>query len=53
MFHLFDQFETEFTRIFDIFNEKQTTKQIIQYLIQKILASNYAVKFQNYFNFTK
>ena len=51
MFFFFE-FETKFRRIFDVFNEKQTTKRVIQHLAQRISASNYAAKFQKYAHLT-
>ena len=53
MFFNFDIFKTKFKIFFDIFNEKQTTKRIIQHIIQKTSISDYVVKFQKYFNLTK
>ena len=53
MFFSFDVFEKKFKKIFDVFNEKQTTKRIIQYIIQKTSIFDYVVKFQKYFNLTK
>ena len=53
MFFNFDVFEKKFKKIFDVFNEKQTTERIIQHIIQKTLIFNYIVKFQKYFNLTK
>ena len=53
MFFNFDVFEKKFKIFFDVFNEKQTTKRIIQHIIQKTSASDYIVKFQKYFNLTK
>ena len=47
------RFKLLFRQIFEIFNEKQTTKRVIQHLQQKIFATNYATKFQKYVNFTK
>ena len=53
MFFNFDVFKKKFKKIFDVFNEKQTTKRIIQHIIQKTSSFNYVVKFQKYFNLTK
>ena len=53
MFFNFDVFEKKFKNFFDVFNEKQTTKRIIQHIIQKTSISDYIVKFQKYFNLTK
>ena len=53
IFFNFDVFEKKFKKIFDVFNEKQTTKRIIQYIIQKTSVFDYVVKFQKYFNLTK
>ena len=53
IFFNFDVFEKKFKKIFDVFNEKQTTKRMIQHIIQKTLIFDYVVKFQKYFNLTK
>ena len=53
MFDDYEFFEKKFKKIFDISNEKQTTKQIIQHIIQKSSALNYVVKFQKYVNLIK
>ena len=53
MFSNFDKFKNELRKIFDIFNEKQTAKRMIQHLVQKTSTSNYVVKFQKYVNLTK
>ena len=53
MFSNFNKFKNKLQRIFNIFNEKQTAKCMIQHLIQKTSTSNYVVKFQKYVNFTK
>ena len=53
MFFNFDVFEKKFKIFFDIFNEKQTIKWKIQYIIKKTSIFNYVVKFQKYFNLTK
>ena len=53
MFVNFNVFEKKFKKIFDVFNEKQMTKRIIQYIIQKTLIFHHIVKFQKYFNLTK
>ena len=49
----FDIFEIKFKKNFNVFNEKQTTKWIIQYIIQKTLIFDYVFRFQKYFNLTK
>ena len=53
MFDDYEFFEKKFKKIFDISNEKQTAKRIIQHIIQKSSASNYAVKFQKYISLIK
>ena len=45
MFDDYEFFEKKFRKIFDISNEKQTAKRVIQHIIQKSSASNYAVRF--------
>ena len=45
MFFNFDVFEKKFKKIFDVFNENQTTKKIIQHIIQKTSIFDYVVKF--------
>ena len=53
MFLNFDKFKNELRRIFDIFNEKQTAKRMIQHLVQKTSTLNYVVRFQEYVNLIK
>ena len=53
MFDDFNFFEKKIKKIFDVFNEKQTAKQIIQHVKQRISVLNYAVKFQKYVNSIK
>ena len=45
MFDDFDFFEKKLKKNFDVFNEEQTAKQIIQHVKQRISISNYVVKF--------
>ena len=49
----FDFFEKKIKKNFDIFNEKQTAKQIIQHVKQRISILDYSVKFQKYVNTIK
>ena len=44
IFDNYEFFEKKFKKIFGISNEKQTTKRIIQHIIQKSSTSNYVVK---------
>ena len=53
MFDDYKFFEKKFRRIFDVSNEKQTTKRIIQHIVQKSSASNYIVRFQKYTSLIK
>ena len=53
IFFNFNNFKKKIKRIFEMFNEKQNMKKIIQHLTQKTSALNYIVKFQKYINFTK
>jgi hypothetical protein len=52
-FSFFIEFEKKLQRIFEIFNEKQIAKRVIQHLIQKTSTSNYVARFQKYANFTE
>ncbi len=52
-FSFFIKFEKKLHRIFEIFNEKQIAKQIIQQLISKTSTSNYVTRFLKYANFIK
>lgn len=45
MFKFYEFFEKKLRKIFDVFHKKQTVEQIIQHMTQRILASDYAVKF--------
>ena len=53
MFDDYELFEKELKRIFDISNEKQTAKRVIQHIVQKSSASDYAVRFQKYASLIK
>ena len=53
IFSNFNKFKNELRKIFDIFNEEQTAKRMIQHLVQKTSALNYVVRFQKYINFMK
>ena len=50
IFIQFSKFKKEIRRIFKVFNEEQIAEQIIQYLIQKMLTSDYAARFQEHVN---
>ena len=50
IFTQFSKFKKEIRRIFEIFNEKQIAERIIQHLIQKTSANNYAAQFQKHAN---
>jgi hypothetical protein len=52
-YHSFFHFFNLFSRIFEVFNEKQIAKRVIQHTVQKNSASNYVIKFQKYINLTK
>ena len=41
----FTSFKTKIRKIFDVFNEKQTAKKAIQYLMQKTSTTKYATTF--------
>ena len=51
--HEFRDFQKKIQRIFDVFNEEQRTKKIVQYLIQKTSIIEYAARFQKRINQTK
>ena len=42
----FTIFKNKIRKFFDVFNEKQTIKKIIQYLIQYISTTNYVIQFR-------
>ena len=46
IFEFLIKIEQKIRNIFEIFNEKQIVKRIIQYLRQKISTINYVIKFQ-------
>ena len=50
IFIQFSKFKKEIRRIFKVFNEKQTAERVIQHLIQKTSASDYAAQFQEHVN---
>ena len=50
IFTQFSKFKKEIRRIFEVFNEKQTAERIVQHLIQKTSASDYAARFQKHVN---
>ncbi len=50
MFTNFDNFKRELRRIFGTSNEKQIAKRVIQHLIQRTFAAEYATRFQEYAN---
>ena len=52
-FFKFINFKKKITRVFDIFNEKQTTKRNIQYIRQKSSIAKYAARFQEQANLIK
>ena len=49
----FEIFKKEIQKIFDVFNEEQTAKKIVQYLRQKTSIVEYAARFQKKINLTK
>ena len=49
----FEIFKKEIQRIFDVFNEKQTTEKVVQYLRQETSTIEYAARFQEKTNLTK
>ena len=51
IFEFLIKIEQKIRNIFEIFNEKQIVKRIIQYLRQKISTIDYIVKFQKKINF--
>ena len=53
MFDNYEFFEKKLKKIFDISNEKQTAKRIIQRIVQKSSASDYVVRFQKYVSLIK
>ena len=50
IFIQFSEFKKEIRRIFEISNEKQIAERVIQHLIQKTSASDYAARFQEHVN---
>ena len=50
IFTQFSKFKKKIRRIFEVFNEEQTTERIIQHLIQKTSASDYVARFQEHAN---
>jgi len=46
----FDVFKEELRQVFEIFNERQTAKRVIQHLQQKTSAADYVARFQKYAN---
>ncbi len=53
MFTNFDNFKRELRRIFEISNEEQIAKRVVQHLTQRTSATDYAARFQKYANLTK
>ena len=51
IFEFLIKFEKKIRKIFEIFNEKQIAKRIIQHLRQKISTIDYIIKFQKKINF--
>ena len=49
----FATFKIKIRRIFDVFDEKQTAKKAVQYLIQKTSTTKYATTFQKKVNLIK
>ena len=50
IFAQFSEFKKKIRRIFEVFNEEQTAERVIQHLIQKTSASDYAARFQEHVN---
>ena len=53
LFINYNNFKRKIWCIFEIFNEKQTAERIFQYIMQKISAVDYSVRFQYYMMLTK
>ena len=51
IFEFLIKFKKKIRNIFEIFNEKQIAKRVIQHLRQKISTIDYIVKFQKKINF--
>ena len=50
IFAQFSEFKKKIRRIFEVSNEKQTAERVIQHLIQKTSANDYAARFQKHAN---
>ena len=50
IFAQFSEFKKKIRRIFEVSNEEQTAERVIQHLIQKTSASDYAARFQEHVN---
>ena len=51
IFEFLVKFEKKIRKVFEIFNEKQIAKRVIQHLRQKISTIDYIVKFRKKINF--
>ena len=49
----FEIFKKKIQKIFDVFNEEQTTEKVVQYLRQETSIVEYAARFQKKTNLTK